>query len=70
MTRNNVADIGLDTEMPKADKIVKIADDVTLQAPVDATRFVLEYAKAIIVGNHPHHPLNSLVQFESIASKS
>lgn len=56
--------------MPKADKIVKIADDVTLQAPVDATRFVLEYAKAIIVGNHPHHPLNSLVQFESIASKS
>ena len=69
MTRNNVADIGLDTEMPKADKIVKIADDVTLQAPVDATRFMLDYARAIIIGNRSHRPIDPLPQFRSIASK-
>ena len=55
--------------MPKADKIVKIADDVTLQAPVDATRFMLDYARAIIIGNRSHRPIDPLPQFESIASK-
>ena len=47
----------------------KSADDVTLQAPVDATRFMLEYARAIIIGNRSHRPIDPLPQFESIASK-
>jgi len=51
--------------MPKADKIAKIANDVTSK---HATRFTIEDARAIVVGNHFHPSIETRFQIKSIAS--
>jgi hypothetical protein len=53
--------------MPKADKIAKIANDVTSK---HATRFTLEDTRAIVVGNRSHHPIETPLHPKPIASNT